>query len=105
MSDQLFSPKNLQRFRAIVEDGTPLARNTVLRLIEFAHQNPAPEVTVEELLETRAGLALANGAFHEGVGAGVTACADSASGELFVKPVSPYAASLFAMVKAQEPKQ
>jgi hypothetical protein len=50
--DALFTVEHLQSFRAIVESGTPLARNTVLRLIENAHAHlvaALPEVTsVEE---------------------------------------------------------
>lgn len=50
-----------------------------------------PEVnSVEELITTRAGLALANAAFNEGLSAGIRACNESLEGEPFVKPVSPY---------------
>lgn len=46
--------------------------------------------SVEELVTTRAGLALANSAFNEGLSAGIKACNESLEGEPFVKPVSPY---------------
>lgn len=46
--------------------------------------------SVEELITTRAGLALANAAFNEGLSAGIRACNESLEGEPFVKPVSPY---------------
>lgn len=47
-----FTTEQLQRFRAIVESGTPLARNTVLKLIEHADDSntePALVNTFEEL--------------------------------------------------------
>ena len=46
--------------------------------------------SMEELITTRAGLALANAAFNEGLSAGIRACNESLEGEPFVKPVSPY---------------
>lgn len=46
--------------------------------------------SVEELITTRVGLALANAAFNEGLSAGIRACNESLEGEPFVKPVSPY---------------
>jgi len=51
-ADALFTVENLQNFRAIVESGTPLARNTVLRLIEQARELVADQSvsnSVEEL--------------------------------------------------------
>lgn len=44
-----FTTEQLQRFRAIVESGTPLARNTVLELIEHAATQPASVDSFEEL--------------------------------------------------------
>ncbi|GGJ74481.1 hypothetical protein [Glutamicibacter ardleyensis] len=50
-----------------------------------------PEVnSVEELVTTPAGRALANASFNEGLSAGIRACNESLEGEPFVKPVSPY---------------
>lgn len=46
--------------------------------------------SVEELVTTSTGLALANAAFNEGMSAGIKACNESLEGEPFVKPVSPY---------------
>lgn len=64
-----------------------------------------PEVnSVEELVTTRVGLALANAAFKEGLSAGIRACNESLEGEPFVKPVSPYSAPLLAMIKADRPE-
>ncbi|MGH3651575.1 hypothetical protein [Glutamicibacter sp.] len=60
--------------------------------------------SVEELITTRAGLALANAAFNEGLSAGIRACNESLEGEPFVKPVSPYSAPLLAMIKADRPE-
>ncbi|MGP9031538.1 hypothetical protein ACT17S_00485 [Glutamicibacter mysorens] len=53
-SETLFTVENLQNLRAIVESGTPLARNTVLRLIEHARAHLAsaqPMVTSMEELD------------------------------------------------------
>ncbi|RKS16727.1 hypothetical protein DFO58_3284 [Arthrobacter sp. AG1021] len=64
-----------------------------------------PEVTsVEELVTTRAGLALANTAFGEGLSAGIRACNASGPDRPFKKPVSPYSAPLLAMIKADSPE-
>lgn len=71
---------------------------TILALITRTEQAEAsvlaatqPVVnSVEELVTTRAGLALANSAFNEGLSAGIKACNESLEGEPFVKPVSPY---------------
>lgn len=60
--------------------------------------------SVEELVTTRVGLALANAAFKEGLSAGIRACNESLEGEPFVKPVSPYSAPLLAMIKADRPE-
>lgn len=60
------------------------------------------EVTAEDLLETVEGLSVANASFNEGMGAGVAACTESAEGEPFVKPVSPYAAALLALIEADK---
>ncbi len=64
-----------------------------------------PEVTsVDSLLDTRAGLALANEAFAEGLSAGIRAC-NAAEGDVpFKKPVSPYSAPLLALIKADHPE-
>lgn len=68
--------------------------------IEPAPANPQP--TFEGLLDTRAGLSLANAAYHEGLGDAIRACNDSLEGEPFVRPVSPYSAPLLAMIKADK---
>lgn len=62
----------------------------------------AERVTAEDLLDTLEGLALANASFNEGAGAGVTACTESAEGEPFVKPTSPYSAPLLALINANK---
>lgn len=53
MNTAALTAEHLQRLRAIVEAGTPLARNTVLQLIENAAADPAaPEIcTLEQLTE------------------------------------------------------
>lgn len=106
--EALFTVVDLQNFRAIVESGTPLARNTVLRLIENAQASaPAAQPvvnSVEELVMTRAGLALANTAFEEGLSAGIRACNATDDGAPFKKPVSPYSAPLLAIIKADRPE-
>lgn len=70
--------------------------------------NPAQNLgvvnSVEDLVTTRTGLALANTAFNEGMSAGIRACYESASGKPFIKPVSPYSAPLLAMIKADRPE-
>ena len=53
-----------------------------------------PEMTVEELLDTRAGLALAKAAWSEGSGAMLRAV--NASG-LWRKPENPYSPPLLAL--------
>lgn len=71
----------------------------------FASLAPAPveaKPNAEDLLDTRAGLALANHAFQEGLGDGIRACNDSLEGEPFVKPISPYSAPLLALIKADK---
>jgi hypothetical protein len=59
-----------------------------------------PPLKAEDLLDTRAGLALANAAFGEGLSAGIKACNEAEGKQPFVKPESPYSAPLLAMVKA-----
>jgi len=66
---------------------------------EQAHKLSA--ATMDDLLSTRAGLALANAAFGEGLSAGVRACNDADDGKPFAQPVSPYSAPLLALIKAQ----
>jgi len=71
----------------------------------FASLTPAPanpKPTAEDLLDTRAGLALANEAYRGGLSAGIRACNESLEGEPFVKPVSPYSAPLLALIKADK---
>lgn len=64
------------------------------------NQNFEVVATAEELGTTRAGLALANQAFKEGLSAGISACNASGPDRPFVKPDSPYSAPLLAMIKA-----
>lgn len=67
------------------------AAHKVIELLKSHLAVAQPEVnSVEELVTTRAGLALANSAFNEGLSAGIKACNESLEGEPFVKPVSPY---------------
>lgn len=71
----------------------------------FTDLAPAPveaKPTAEDLLDARAGLALANKTFQEGMSAGIRACNDSLEGEPFVKPISPYSAPLLALIKADK---
>lgn len=55
--------------------------------------------TAEDLLDTRAGLALANGAFKEGMSAVFKAYAEAGETGVFTKPVSPYSAPLLRIIK------
>lgn len=61
--------------------------------------------SIDALLESTAGLALANAAFHEGLRAGIRACNDADNGRVFTKPVSPYSAPLLSAIKARTPQQ
>lgn len=114
--------EDLKRFRSIVETGTPLDKRTVLNIISHAGQlqeqmSMAHEAndalvkqlagvkTVDDLLDTRAGLALASGAFAEGMGAAINACNESLEGDPFVRPLNPYSAALLAMIKADRPEE
>jgi hypothetical protein len=61
--------------------------------------------SIDTLLDSTAGLALANAAFHEGLSAGIRACNDAEGGRVFTKPVSPYSAPLLAAIKSRTPQQ
>jgi hypothetical protein len=52
---------------------------------------------MENLLDTRAGMALANAAWHEGASSAIRYCNDD---DAVTKPVSPYSAPLLAMIKS-----
>lgn len=72
----------------------------------YVHARAADQpgmASAEKLTTTRAGLALANAAFKEGMSAGIKACNEAREGEPFVKPVSPYSAPLLALIKANQP--
>lgn len=56
-------------------------------------------LTVESLLDTKAGLALANTAWQEGAATMLMACNDSSPGVPWEKPRSPYSAPLLRMIK------
>jgi hypothetical protein len=57
----------------------------------------AVDLSVEDLLSTKAGLALANAAYGEGLSAGIKACNNTENGTPFRKPESPYSAPLLRM--------
>lgn len=122
MTSTPLSLDDLKRFRGIVETGTPLDKRTVLNIISHAGQLQehfdealaANQALVEQLarvnpvgdlLGTRAGLALASGAFSEGMGAAIDACNKSDEGEPFVRPLNPYSAALLAMIKADRSEE
>lgn len=56
-------------------------------------------MSIEDLLDTRAGLALANAAYSEGAADMLKACNRAGPGQVFNKPVSPYSAPLLKMIK------
>lgn len=68
-----------------------------LALEPVAHEEPS----AEELLDTRAGLALANAAWGEGAAHWKRAQEVQDAGEGWHKPVSPYSAPLLARIKAE----
>ena len=61
--------------------------------------DPQVKAEAEDLLDTTAGLALANAAYGEGLSAGIRACNDAKDGEPFRKPESPYSAPLLRRMK------
>lgn len=79
-----------QAFQAIPDQGYSHRSWVDARIAERVAVAQLVVNSVEELITTRAGLALANAAFNEGLSAGIRACNESLEGEPFVKPVSPY---------------
>ncbi|WP_121866157.1 hypothetical protein [Glutamicibacter nicotianae] len=93
-----------QEFQAIPDQGYSHRAWVDARLAERVAV-AQPEVnSVEELVTTRTGLALANQAFKEGLRAGIRACNASGPDKPFTKPESPYSAPLLAMIKADRPE-
>ena len=93
--------EHVKRYGALVGVSMPdIVKHAVTAYRAAAQPGMA---SAEKLTTTRAGLALANAAFKEGMSAGIKACNEAREGEPFVKPVSPYSAPLLALIKANQP--
>lgn len=85
-------------FVATWEQLNPSARDAFVSVVKEIVEVFLANSTAETIVDTRAGLALANDAYTAGVNAGIKAANDW----VLTRPVSPYSAPLAELIKAEQ---